>query len=123
MDYIKIPPIKTMENAFSVAGYNVVVTGGNRGIGSGISTAFAQSGANVAILCRNKESGDAMAAKLAEYGGRHTCIACDVGDIEQIKKAAEQIFEFFDHVDVLVNNAGIHDNVQFLDPDGYTEFN
>lgn len=122
MSYITIPPIKTMENAFSVAGYNVVITGGNRGIGSGISTAFAQSGANVCILCRNKESGDAMVEKLSEYGGSHTCIACDLGDLEQVKAAASQIFEFFDHVDVIVNNAGIHDNCQFLDPEGMSEF-
>ena len=46
-----------MTDAFSVKGKNVVVTGGNRGIGLGISTAFAQSGANVVILCRNEEKG------------------------------------------------------------------
>ena len=54
----KTIPIQNMSNAFSVKGQNVIVTGGNRGIGFGISAAYAQSGANVAILCRNKESGD-----------------------------------------------------------------
>ncbi len=37
-DFILTPPIKTMEDAFSVKGKNVVITGGNRGIGRGITT-------------------------------------------------------------------------------------
>ena len=62
---IKATPIQSMSNAFSVKGLNVIVTGGNRGIGLGISAAYAQSGANVAILCRNKASGDKAVAELA----------------------------------------------------------
>jgi NAD(P)-dependent dehydrogenase (short-subunit alcohol dehydrogenase family) len=64
-----LKPISSMTDAFSVKGFNVIVTGGNRGIGLGISTAFAQSGANVAILCRNKESGDKAAEGLKQYAG------------------------------------------------------
>ncbi|NLB29389.1 MAG: SDR family NAD(P)-dependent oxidoreductase, partial [Clostridiales bacterium] len=79
---IKTPPITSMENAFSVKGKNVVVTGGNRDIRLGISTAFAQSGANVIILCRNIESGENAAKKLAQYGGRFAAFKCDTSDIE-----------------------------------------
>ena len=50
MDKIIIEPITSMKNAFSVAGQNVVITGGNRGLGRGIAQAFAECGANVAIL-------------------------------------------------------------------------
>ena len=47
---MKLPPIENMTGVFDVRGMNVVVTGGNRGIGYGISKAFAQSGCNVAKL-------------------------------------------------------------------------
>ncbi len=123
MEYIKIPPISSMTDAFSVKGYNVVVTGGNRGLGFGISTAFAQGGANVAIVCRNKASGDAAAEELTKlYGGKHFCVACDVGEIDQVNAAAEKIYEVFETVDVLINNAGIDAPSQFFDPEGLDDF-
>lgn len=65
----KSTPINTMENAFNVKGKNVVITGGNRGIGKGITIAFAQSGANVIILCRNHESGLQVIEEIKKYGG------------------------------------------------------
>lgn len=116
-------PITNMDGAFSVKGFNVVVTGGNRGIGLGITTAFAQSGANVAILCRNKQSGQEVADSMQQYGGRYTCIACDIADINSVKAAEKEVFEFFDHVDVLVNNAGVATNVFFLDDVDMKEWN
>ena len=123
MSFVKIPPITSMQDAFSVRGYNVVVTGGNRGLGAGISAAFAECGANVVIICRNQSSGDARARELTEkYGGRHTCIPCDLGSLEQIKAAGAKVYEFFDHVDVLINNAGIDAPSQFLDDDGLDDF-
>ena len=70
MDIIKNAPISCMENAFSVKGLNVVVTGGNRGLGRGISQAFAECGANVSILCRNEESGANAEKELESLGGK-----------------------------------------------------
>ena len=116
-DFFKSKPIENMTGAFDVKGKNVVVTGGNRGIGLGISTAFAQSGANVVILCRNYESGKAAVDSFAQYGGRYECFKCDISDFENVKEAAEKVYAFYDHVDVLVNNAGIATTTDFLTPD------
>lgn len=111
-----------MKNAFDVKGMNVVVTGGNRGIGKGISTAFAQSGANVVILCRSHQSGLEVVDELSQYGGRYACYQCDVSDIEAVKAATKSVFEFYDHVDVLVNNAGVATKTPFLSEDGLSEW-
>ncbi|MDR1067661.1 MAG: SDR family oxidoreductase [Clostridiales Family XIII bacterium] len=116
-EYFKTTPIANMTGAYDVKGKNVVVTGGNRGIGRGISTAFAQSGANVVILCRNYESGKAAVDDFAQYGNRYDCYQCDISDLESVKAAAKKVFEFYDHVDVLVNNAGVATTTDFLDPD------
>jgi len=117
-----ILPIKNMADAFSVKGQNVVVTGGNRGIGLGISEAYVQSGANVAVLCRNRESGEAAVENLRQYGTKCFFAACDVGDAGSVKTAAEEVFRQFDNVDVLINNAGVSTVGKFLDDKDMAEW-
>jgi 3-oxoacyl-[acyl-carrier protein] reductase len=108
-------PITNMTDAFSVKGKNVIVTGGNRGIGLGISTAFAQSGANVTILCRNKESGDKAAESFKQYGGKYFCAQCDTSSFDSVKKAVAEVYTVFGEVHVLVNNAGVSTVTKFND--------
>jgi len=117
LSIVKTPPITSLDGAFSVKDLNVVVTGGNRGIGFGIATAFAQGGANVAILCRNIESGKAAAEKLAVYGGKVYAFKVDISDMESVKAAQKQVAEVFDTLDVLVNNAGVSASIRYLEDD------
>jgi len=119
---IKSTPIPDMSSAYNVAGKNVVVTGGNRGIGRGITQAFAESGANIAILCRNLESGQKAVADIGKFGGRYTAIRCDVSIFDDAKAAAAEVFKFFDTVDVLVNNAGVATTTPFLSEEGLSEW-
>ena len=116
------PPIASMENAFSVRGLNVVVTGGNRGIGLGISRAFAQAGANVAVLCRSADSGRAAVRELEQYGGKYGFVETDITDRSSVAQARERVAELFDRVDVLVNNAGVATNRFFLDDADMSEW-
>ena len=120
--YIKNNPIENMNIAYSVKGKNVVVTGGNRGIGRGITQAFAESGANVVILCRNIESGKKAVSDLEKLGGRYAAFQCDTSDYNSAKSAAAEVFKFYDNVDVLVNNAGVATTTPFLSENGLNEW-
>jgi NAD(P)-dependent dehydrogenase (short-subunit alcohol dehydrogenase family) len=123
MSFIKTPPISGIKNAFDVSGKNVVVTGGNRGIGLGISRAFAESGANVAVLCRNKKSGEEAVEELkALGGGKFITVSCDISDYDSVKAAAAEVLAQFGSVDVLVNNAGIATTIPFLSEEGLKEW-
>ena len=111
------PPITNINDAFSVKGLTMVISGGNGGIGYGIAEAFAQGGADVAILCRNIEKGYSAVEKLSEYGTKVKAYQADVKDIKAIQSAADKMFADFDTLDVLVNNAGIADAIRFLEDD------
>jgi NAD(P)-dependent dehydrogenase (short-subunit alcohol dehydrogenase family) len=108
--------IKTMENAYSLAGKNAIITGGSKGIGFGIATAFAQQGANIAIMARDEASGRKAAEELAsKYPGTFRYYKCDIGDMASCKSAAEAAIRDFQYIDILVNNAGIAVTGNLLD--------
>jgi len=118
----KHPPITDMSAAYDVKGKNVVVTGGNRGIGRGITQAFAEYGANVAILCRNHESGKQAVKEIEKYGAKYIAVQCDTSNHDSVKAAAAEVFAFLGSVDVLVNNAGVATTFPFLSDKGLTEW-
>ena len=112
-----IKPITSMQGAFDLTGQNVIVTGGNRGIGLGIADAMAQVGANIAILCRDIGQAEAAIETLKPHGGKYECFACDVADMPSVRKAVADVYASFGEIHVLVNNAGVTTNVAFLDMD------
>ncbi|MCL2702973.1 MAG: 3-oxoacyl-ACP reductase FabG [Defluviitaleaceae bacterium] len=80
----------------------VLITGGSRGIGRGITELFAEKGARVFFTY----SKDAQAAREAEQMGARGYLA-DARDAGGIKQAVSQIIKETGGIDVLVNNAGI----------------
>jgi len=87
---------------FDVAGKNVLVTGGSRGIGEMIAGGFASSGANVIITSRDEKT----CAKAADSIGCDY-IASNVATRDGCKELVAQIKEKFNgQLDVLINNAG-----------------
>jgi NAD(P)-dependent dehydrogenase (short-subunit alcohol dehydrogenase family) len=83
------------------SGKVVIVTGGARGVGRGITTAFLDAGADVVICGRSEPE------SIPEAGGRKALFtAADVRDVEQIAAVIAFAKERCGRLDVLVNNAG-----------------
>ena len=112
-----ISPITGMKDAFSLAGKNAVITGGNRGLGFGIARAMAECGANIAILCRDIRKAEEAVAELEQFGGKYDRFACDVTDRASVRKAVAEVEEAFGSIDILVNNAGVSCTKALLDMD------
>ena len=97
-----------MKNLFSVEGKVVIVTGGSRGIGEMIAAGFLANGAKVYISSRKAEACDATAARLQEeFGGQCISIPGDMSTLDGIKAFGEVFKSKEDHLDVLINNAGV----------------
>ena len=109
--------IKDMKDAFSVKGKNVIVTGGNRGVGLGIVQAFAQSGANIAIMARNENTAREVLANLKQYGGKYIFLKGDVVKKDDCRAVADSVKKELGSIDILVNNAGICRHIRTFDMD------
>jgi 3-oxoacyl-[acyl-carrier protein] reductase len=87
---------------------NVIITGGSRGIGKAIAEKFAQNGANIAFTCiKMSEDSFALSKNLENFGVKAKVYESDASDFESAIKLAENVFNDFGSIDVLVNNAGI----------------
>jgi NAD(P)-dependent dehydrogenase (short-subunit alcohol dehydrogenase family) len=96
------------EELFSVAGQNVVVTGGSRGIGRAIAEGFAARGANVLICSRTQESVETALKEMSDAGLKADGVACDVSDEQQILTTVQTAMIRLGHIDTLVNVAGVN---------------
>jgi len=85
---------------------NIVVTGGSKGIGKGISKIFLEHGAKLFICGRNIDDLNNAYNELAFYG-EIVCVQADLTDMNDVEKLRTSIMKKWDHVDVLVNNASI----------------
>lgn len=97
---------------FSLKGKVALITGGSRGLGKSFAKAFVASGAKVYISSRKAENCFATAEEIGEG-----CIALpgDVATMEGIDALAAAIREKEDHLDILLNNAGVAWGEDYLD--------
>jgi len=79
-----------------------LVTGANKGIGFEVARQLTGKGFRVFIGARNEKAGRAAAQKI-----RAMFLKIDVSDQGSIQEAAKELAKAVDHLDVLVNNAGI----------------
>ena len=85
----------------------VLITGANKGIGYEVARHLAGKGFHVFIGARNQDAGRKAADKIAKGGGKATFLEIDVSDNASVIAAAREFAKAADHLDVLVNNAGI----------------
>ena len=84
-----------------------LVTGGGRGIGRAIATALAGPGTCVAVAGRTGAELDATVQHLERLGGKAIAVEMDLTSEESVKAGVQKLTTSVDHLDVLVNNAGV----------------
>lgn len=88
-----------------------LVTGAGSGIGKAIAMALAREGADVVVNDMGSESTRATAAEIEGAGRRALSASADVSSEEAVNRMVETSIEVFGRIDLLVNNAGIPDQL------------
>jgi len=88
----------------------VIITGGGAGIGAAISLGLAQEGAIPVILGKSPMTPE-FAKQMQATNAKHLFIQVELSNDAACRAAVEQTLAQFGHIDGLVNNAGINDNI------------
>lgn len=92
-----------------VEGLRFVITGAATGIGEATARLAASKGAKVMLSDLTDEQGEAVAQSIRDDGGEAAYHHCDVTDPDQVQGLMAATAEAFGGIDVLHNNAGIHE--------------
>ena len=96
-------------------GKNVIVTGASQGIGKAVAERFAEEGADVLVTGRRPEILDSVVAGIGAAGGAAWAFTADVSEDADVGRSVAAAMERWGRIDVLVNNAGIGEEVPFLE--------
>jgi NAD(P)-dependent dehydrogenase (short-subunit alcohol dehydrogenase family) len=90
----------------AIRGKVVLITGASSGIGKSTAIKCGEAGAEVLLVARTPEKLEETKAEIEEGGGTAHIHQCDLSDIEDVERMAQEVLEQHERVDILVNNAG-----------------
>jgi 3-oxoacyl-[acyl-carrier protein] reductase len=85
-----------------------VITGGAQGIGRTVALGMARDGARVVVGDLQGEKAKSVARELQTLGAEAIAVEVNVASEASVKNLAEQTFNRFGRVDILVNDAGVY---------------
>ncbi len=105
------------------SGRVAVVTGASSGIGKAAAVALAARGWRVIALGRNPErcAAAAEAIRLASPRGAVHMITADLAMLAEARRAAREVADLTDRIDLLINNAGGMAREKVVTPEGLEE--
>jgi short-subunit dehydrogenase len=90
----------------AVRGKVVLITGASSGIGKATAVKVADAGATVLLVARSIEKLEETKREIEAAGGVAHIHRCDMSDVDDIERMADEVLAYHGQVDILVNNAG-----------------
>ena len=92
------------------------ISGASRGIGASIALKLAQEGYDLALNYHTNTKAAQEVAKLTQnYGAKALLLPGDIADGKKVKEMFQQANTIFGGIDILINNAGIAEQLMFQD--------
>jgi len=111
----------TTSNIPNLRGKTALITGANSGLGYYTAKALAEKNAHVIVACRSIEKSNQTIKKLRALNptGIYTPLELDLSDLNNVVMVQDKIFDNFENLDLLINNAGIMHPPRTLSAQGY----
>ena len=96
-----------------------LITGATSGIGKAAALKLADTGASLILLSRNEKKGEKICNQIR--GKNNTQVKfynADISSMKQVRNVSEKIKSDFNHIDVLINNAGARFDNYFKNDEG-----
>ncbi|XP_029355000.1 retinol dehydrogenase 13 [Echeneis naucrates] len=102
-------------------GKTVLITGANTGIGKETALDMAQRGARVIMACRDMTKAHIAADQIRQKSGNGNVVVkkLDLASLQSVRDLAKDIQENEEHLDILINNAGIMMCPKWKTDDGF----
>jgi dehydrogenase/reductase SDR family protein 12 len=93
---------------YDLTGRVIVLTGATSGLGKCAATILARNGATLVLVGRNVERNQKIVDEITAATGNANIgqVACDMGDLDQVRPLADHLLTEYDRLDVLIHNAG-----------------
>lgn len=99
----------------------IIISGGAKGIGEGITSILAEEGAIPVIIGRSAADNNILVQQLIVKGLQAFSVVAELTNPTECAMAIQQVVEKFGRIDGLVNNAGVNDGVGLAEGD-YSSF-
>jgi NAD(P)-dependent dehydrogenase (short-subunit alcohol dehydrogenase family) len=96
-----------------------IVTGATSGVGYQAAKRLAQAGAHIVVVCRNAAKATRLQEDLKrDYGVPIDVVLADFSLLTDVRAAAGTLLANYPHIDVLINNTGVHNTHRRLTEEG-----
>lgn len=120
LDFIRAGRLPQRVSTESMDGKICVITGTTSGVGFSAALRLAKAGAQLVMMVRNKEKAEKLCAEIRSFSKiEPVYYLADFENLAEVRKATEKILANYPHIDVLINNAGVHMTTRQLTVDGY----
>lgn len=85
----------------------ILITGSTDGVGHRVAERLAAAGTAILVHGRDRARGESLLAEIRKAGGAASFYPADLSSLAEVRSLAAAVARDHDHLDVLINNAGI----------------